>query len=73
MVRSTCKVIVRLKPKADELDDAVQCIENPEVSCSVSGDAVRLIAEKLLLMGAESHLAHQERPRRGWTVPGQHC
>ncbi|DBB13877.1 hypothetical protein WJX82_005698 [Trebouxia sp. C0006] len=28
MVRSTCKVVVRLKPKDDPLDTAVQCIDN---------------------------------------------
>ncbi|KAK9818001.1 hypothetical protein WJX72_005592 [[Myrmecia] bisecta] len=30
MVSSTCKVVVRLKPKRDPTDDAVQCIENIE-------------------------------------------
>ena len=31
MVRSTCKVVVRLKPKDDPLDTAVQCIDNTAV------------------------------------------
>ena len=31
MVRSTCKVVVRLKPKQDPLDTAVQCIDNATV------------------------------------------
>lgn len=31
MVRSTCKVVVRLKPKNDPLDTAVQCIDNTAV------------------------------------------
>ncbi len=31
MVRSTCKVVVRVKPKDDPLDTAVQCIDNTAV------------------------------------------
>ena len=60
MVRSTCKVVVRLKPKDDPLDTAVQCIDNIAVGLLLSArsDIVVIVHVAYGVIGAVDRNPH---------------